>query len=798
MPSDEKFSARQYRKNMNWLLAPVPFWSIFSTATTGPLLAGLLLALHFSEKQIGYVMSLTLICLPMQLIGSLIQPRFFNRKLFWQIVGAASYALFGGIALLTWFWDRVDPGTAFALFLGMFALCHVGMQLTGAVTLAWKNEVIPQRESNTFWGRFTCWNVVFPVVAGIILGRIADLLGRGNISTYSILMFVGVAGAFFSLWAQSQVPDPEAAPRKDLPKPGPLIRSVFEDVNFRKLTFCFSIQMFGNWMMCGFVFIYLQKTMNFSQFSIQILLAMSAFASWIGGYFFRFAGNRYGRKPVVIICTALKVVEFIMWGMLAAGNHFLDDAGLSLMRMLHLPADWIPAGFFSTVPQIVLGGFVNMCISAGQLSLLTSSGRKENKGVLFAVFYLVLGLVGALASCVSGEVSSLLAASDVFERTGLRPFNILSLVGAVLYTASIFVLARYRESGATPTVRVVKSLLAHNPFRTIYYAYVLDTPLNEASRASAVSGMTGNLLEDKLLLAFRSPSSVVRESAMWNIARSGDRLTEPMEKCLIGLLSDTRTGLRTNAAALLGKHGCRNAVPALIEGLHDRDRDFVNSCLFALTLLKPEEASGALKELLEDGSRAGSWPMAAEALSRIGDHTCADLIFAVYENESDWLMAQQCLLSICRVMTGRAEDLPALFEAEYRQAGTSVERMLDRIGRILKEADFRDRQMTLFDSSDCAGILENVLALELPAAGIGMPGTMMALLLTNRRFRDRKLEENTHSAASLRLQLRLWSYLIYEGRKPDETKLLAALILAEDFLKRYAKREHAFTEEKPQ
>ena len=86
MASDEMFSARQYQKNMNWLLAPIPFWSIFSTATTGSLLGGLLLALHFSEKQIGYAMSLTLICLPMQLIGSLIQPRFFNRKLFWETI----------------------------------------------------------------------------------------------------------------------------------------------------------------------------------------------------------------------------------------------------------------------------------------------------------------------------------------------------------------------------------------------------------------------------------------------------------------------------------------------------------------------------------------------------------------------------------------------------------------------------------------------------------------------------------------------------------------------------------------
>ena len=540
----------------------------------------------------------------------------------------------------------------------------------------------------------------------------------------------------------------------------------------------------------------LQTVMNFSQFAIQILLAMSAFSSWIGGYFFRFAGNRYGRKPVVIICTALKVVEFILWGLLMSGNHFLDDAGLSVMRMLHLPAGWVPEGFFSTVPQIVLGGFVNMCISAGQLSMLTSSGRKENKGVLFAVFYMVLGLVGALASCVSGEVSALLTGWKVFERTGLQPFNILSLTGAVFYAASIFVLARYRESGATPTVRVVKSLLAHNPFRTIYYAYMLDTPLNEASRASAVSGMTGNLLEDKLLLAFQSPSSVVRESAMWNIARSGGELTEPTEKCLIGLLSDTRTGLRANAAVLLGKHGCRDAVSALIACLRDRDQDFVNSCLFALSLLKPEEAAGALKTLLEDDSRAGSWPMAAEALSRIGDHTCADLLFHVYENESNWLMAQQCLLSICRVMTDRPDGLPALFEAEYRQAGSSVEQILERIGRALKIADFRDSRMAQFDSAGHAAILEGVLASELPAEGIETPETMMSLLLTNRRFRDRKLEENTYGAASLRLQLRLWNYLVYEGGEPDSTKLLAALILAEAFLKRYTIRETAFTEEK--
>lgn len=783
--TEQLSGTRKDRRNMDYLIAGIPAWCVFGAATTGSLLSGLMLSLGFSPKQIGYAMSLTLIFLPMQLVGSLLQPRMFDRKKFWFSLGLFCYTMFGAIGILAWFWGKLPFAAGFTVFMLLFGIYHMLIQMTGAVVLAWKGEVVPPRESNTFWTRSTCMSTVGMIVCGILLGYLADRLGRDRSSTYAILIAFGVIGGDLSLFFQARVPDPRSASRRDLPKIAPLLRGVFAEKNFRGLAFSFSIQMFGNWMMCGLVFVYMQQTMGFSQLAIQILLAISAGVSFLTGFFFKFAGNRYGRKPLLIICTAVKVLEFLLWGLLAAGNHLFDEAGLRLLDVMQIPTSSIPAGFISALPPIILGGFVNTGIAATQLSLLTSTGKRENKGVLIALFYTVVGIVGAAASCLSGELSALFSHWDTLARTGLTPFNLLSLIGGAFYLISIIPIARIVETGAAPTVAVVKNLLAHNPFRAIYYAYVLETPLNEARRATVIRGASSNLLEDKLISALHSPSSMVRESALWNIDRNGEKLSEPLEKELIALLSDTRTGLRYPAATLLGKHRSAAALPALLQSAREnKNSDFAAVCLIAAGTIRAPESVAPLYDFLRDRSGRDFWPMAAEALSRVGGFEHADAMFQAYENETDWMLSQQCLIAICRVLTDRPDELQEWFEAEYARSGSSVEILLERIGRLLRKKEFRIRSLALFESGRMAYLLERLLRAELPRFGLNAPDSLSELSLTGSHFRDPGLDKAlTREAESLRIQLKLWNYLVYEGDRPDHTKLLAALILAEDFLR---------------
>lgn len=458
---------KQYNRSLTLTLLGVTCWAVFGSISTGSLLSGLLLSLNFTDQQIGYATALCQLSLLMQLPGAVLQARYCNRKLFWLSIGTLGYTLFGAIGFLALFWQDLPPVTGVVAFMILYGLFNVTVQMTTTVVMAWKSDIPPPGKSNHYWALHTGFGVVCINLFGIALGYCADILGRHESRTYFILILCGAVAAYLSMLFQAFIPDPEAAPKKDGPKLLPQLKEVIGSRNFRKLTGFFSIQMFGNWLMSGFVFIYLQAEMGFSQFGIQILMLMSAVFGILAGFFFRRFADRYGRKPVVMIFTGCKVVEFILWGTLLVGNHWFDHFWLDVLTYLHIPTGQIPPGFISTIPAICLSGFVNMGLAAGQIAMLTSDGSKANKSITMSLFFMFLGLVGAISSAVSGELSALFTAWNTYERIGLMPFNLLSLLGAACYCLSMFLIARYKEDGSIPTFRVLNELIIRSPMRLL-------------------------------------------------------------------------------------------------------------------------------------------------------------------------------------------------------------------------------------------------------------------------------------------------------------------------------------------
>lgn len=458
---------KQYNRSLTLTLLGVTCWAVFASVSTNSLLSGLLLSLDFTDQQIGYATAVCQFCFLFQLPGAILQARFVNRKVFWVTLGTLGYTLFGGIGFLALFWDDLPPLAGVVTFMVLYGLFNMLVHTTTTVVMSWKSDIPPPDKRNHYWALHTGFGVVCTILFGIAMGYLADRLGRDDSRTYFVLIMAGMAAAYLSMLFQAFIPDPEAAPRKDGPRVLEQIREVACSPNFRKLTGFFSIQMFGNWLMSGFVFVYLQAEMGFSQFCIQLLMLMSAVFGILAGFFFRRFADRYGRKPVVMIFTGCKVVEFVLWGTLFVGNQGFDNVCLNVMEFLHIPTGSIPPGYLSAVPAICLSGFVNMGLAAGQIAMLTSDGSKTNKTITMSLFYMILGLVGAVSSAISGELSALFTSLNTIETIGLMPFNLLSLLGACCYCLSMFLIARYREDGSVPTFQVLNELIIRSPMRLL-------------------------------------------------------------------------------------------------------------------------------------------------------------------------------------------------------------------------------------------------------------------------------------------------------------------------------------------
>ena len=56
---------RKARRCMNYLIISAVVWCFFGAVAGGPVFSGLLDALELSDPQIGFVMSIGLLCLPL-------------------------------------------------------------------------------------------------------------------------------------------------------------------------------------------------------------------------------------------------------------------------------------------------------------------------------------------------------------------------------------------------------------------------------------------------------------------------------------------------------------------------------------------------------------------------------------------------------------------------------------------------------------------------------------------------------------------------------------------------------------
>lgn len=758
---------RLIRRGMNYSILSAVLWSFFFAAASGPVLAGLMIALKMSNFQIGLVMSMTMLFLPFQIMGAVIQQRYFHRKRFWFISVFTQYFAYFVLVLLIAGWAMIPAPLAVMVFLIIFGLAQMAAQMVSSVFLAWMGELVPQRESNSFWNSRQGWSMIAIMVSSVCAGLLVDLMGREHRWTYAVVMAIGVIFGFGALAAQAMVPDPD--PCNNSRSPLLLkIRQTWRNEQVRKLIIFFSFQSLIAWLACPFIFIYLQKSMELSMTTVQLLIACSSTVSFFSGYLFRVIGNKYGRKPVLLLCTFLKGIEFIFWGTM------LPESG------------WIGA-----LPAFIMGGFVNMGIGSSQLSLLTSVENKRNKSFSIAVFFAINGLCGFISSSMSGVVYDWLDSLEWVTAIPLTPFNLMSLVVSLGYFTSILLFLSFREDGAAPTGRVVRVLLSNNPFRSIYHAHVLSQPMTENTRVETLEKTKGNLIAAELIHDLYSPSSRVRESVVWSIARNEQGADPVLEEELLKIMDMPELGIQAPVARALGHLRSQKAVPVLVKYLKGGDVTLAQSCIFALGLIGDTAAVTELDSMFDHERYRLLWPLAAEALGKLGDFRHTRHIYRAYQGEYNWVIKKQILIAMTRTIATDKTIIHAKFEAEEKLPGCEIERLLKahqghpekRNDKSIEADTFYEELMNEYDHGRLISCLEKILLRRLKEFGI-IPqtdkGIHSAAILSNLfassgNIRNPVLNQNTYPAAALWLMLNLWAEMKYSPSGFDRYLLLAAL-----------------------
>ena len=790
-------SSRVIRASLDAFHRSNILWAAFGICTYGALYTGMLLSLGMSQKQIGLMMSLPLLTLPVQIAGAVLQQRYFNRKKFWVSALSFYLSMFALMAALVAAWPTLPAGAATGFFIAVLLLANVGFQLHRPVQLAWQSDIVPEREVSVFWNRLTAQGMVASVVAGFAMGWVADRLGRENRLTYVLLLGIGLTFAAASLRTNARVPDPDPDPHAEGGVLGNML-AVLRSSGFQRLSAVFSLQSVAGWLCCAFIFVHLQRTMKFSMVQMQVLAGISCVVSFAAGRLFEIVGKHYGRKPVLLICTLVKSVEFVLWGTMRPGDHALDIVVRRASTAQPGARAALSEGFAGAIPVFVLGGFVNVGIASMQLAFMRSIGTRKTQTLAISLFFSFSGLVGGVVAMFSGVLFDLLGTPgfgpDGLRRMagglGLTPFNVLALAGAAVYALTALLIRLLREEGASPTMHVLRVLLANNPVRGVYHAQTLSNSLTEAARLDVLRSARGGLVESELVRDLYSCSSQVRDGAVHNLAGNGGEMDPAVAAALVEVLRRPDLGIQIEAAKALGRSRFKPALPHLNALFDNEDANLAAACIGATGLIGDRAALPEVRVVLEaEDAPPLLKAQAAEAASRLGDHRDARLIFTAFTVNTSPVLQTQCLVSVCRAM----EDGPhvhQVFEDEVRKPGVRAAALCDSLARRWQGLD-PDAMVAHLDagrfqevatSALCAAV-SFCLPCERPG-DVPEAGFLKGFFAESGKFKDERLEGADYVATSLWLQLRLWAYLAYGAGEQDRFVLLAVLFLADRLSKR--------------
>ncbi len=794
-------SPRLIRRGMNISIWAAALWSFFNVTVTGALFTGLMDSLQLNQKQFGIIFSLGLFFAPIQIFGSYLQKHYFNRRRFYFVCWFIYYMLFLLLIVLTGVWFKIPPQGAFAIFLLIYAGVQVCCQLPNAVWLSWLGDLVPKRESNSYWSKRTGFAFVSTMAAGMILGKLADILGRDRPSTYMIVLGIGTAigliTLFMVLYGVAD-PDPEPQPQKGI---WGIIREAVSQKAFRQLTVFFGFQSFWAWITQAFIFKYLvmDNGMNFSMFTVNSLVAYSALISFVSAYFFRIVGDRYGRTPLLVLCSVIKAGEFALWGTMVPGGGELEMACRNFLGNVGIDCSSVPAGLFYAIPIFTLGGFVNMGLASSQMSLITSVGQKKSQSFCIACFSAIVAMCGSLTAFFSGNLYLYLEESSWLAEISLTPFNIMALITGVGYLSSIFFLRKFREDGAAPTTTMVKMLLAQNPFRAVYNAHALAQPLSESSRVKMLRTVS-NLANREIIDNLSSPSSQVRDHALLAInTMPSEQLDEELFEAVSHLLDTPELGMQAMAARTLGRLHALSALKILQRHAQNGDKSIAQAAIFALGMLGDKSSEAIIRGIVNDPDECQLHAVAAEALSKIGGSENSRLIFRVFEFESYDVLRKQHLIALVRSLAVNKGQVHPEFEGESKLPGSKIERNLKRFCEddFWAERGVKFDVVELLNDFDCnrnVRLAEKVLHKFYYGLGIFSSedfddenNQLYGCFSGGGKLRANLFVTDSYCDVCSYIELKLWAQLKYNIIYPGEESfiLLALLLIARNHLRQW-------------
>jgi HEAT repeat protein/sugar phosphate permease len=531
----------------------------------------------------------------------------------------------------------------------------------------WIQEYVP----NSVRGKYTASNNFYSTIAGFLAVTLASVvLARAvGLTGYMVLIAVGVLFGFVSVGFATRIPGgaPQKGPKHQARERN--LKDALRDSHMLRYLAGVGLFTLATVPLGAFLPLYMQDQVGLPASQVVLLQTGVMAGSLVSSYFWGWASDRYGGRPVTLYGLAFRAALPVFWLLLPG----LDRAVL-------------PAAIAIAAVQ----GFADVGWQVGATRLLyVSIVPPAKRDDYMALYWAWLGLASGLSQLAGGQLLTRTEGlSGAVAGIPVNPYTPLFILGIVLPIAAIFVLRRIRDDTTIGMGGFAGIFLRGNPFLALEAVVRFHLAKDEES-AVRVTERLGSakspLTVEELLDALDDPRFNVRFEAVIAVARHGpdQRLIDALTEVLNG----PEPALSTVAAWALGRTGDARAVEPLRQALQNSKYRSVRAhSLRSLGVLGDLESAPVALDGVNEESDVGLLLAYSSVLGRLQVVEATDQLLALLASSPSRSSRREMALAVARLM-GDENNFVTLLRQCDQEAGTAlaqaalaVRKRLDKAG----------------------------------------------------------------------------------------------------------------------
>ncbi|MFH1074087.1 MAG: MFS transporter [Candidatus Firestonebacteria bacterium] len=405
----------------------------------GIFLTGYLLLMGANNTQIGFISSIPVLVNIIAPFASFLVERAESKKtislrlilptkFLWIIVSL--------IPLLIYYNGISYP---IIFFISVYTLISLVSAPANIAWINWMGDIIPEKERGYYFGRRSIIAGLIAVIVSFLLGRYLDKVPEKHIG-FSVVYGIGAIAGFLSYYMLMRLPDTKnISPGKDkfsmkfiLKK----IQKVFTDKNFMNLVWFNVVWAFSLSFIGVFLNVFMFKELKMSYTLIVSFAIISTLANLALTPFWGRIADKYGNKPVMLICGNVLGFTPFLWAVTMPSNYFV------IIPLLYIMAGIAWAGFNIAAFNIVL-----------------KLAPKEDRAFFLSVNMLLPSITAFIAPLISGFLIDTIGTYRIdmgFYYFGA--FQLVFLLGAFMRSLPLRILKKVIEPQEEHVEKVMRSV----------------------------------------------------------------------------------------------------------------------------------------------------------------------------------------------------------------------------------------------------------------------------------------------------------------------------------------------------